>query len=198
MAKIKIYELAKELSVESKEVIRRLNKMGVEVKTHMSSISEKDANAVRNSLAKEGKAKPVEDAEGFVPRVKRIPKAVIEREQNAAKAEEDKPATEVAEAVAAADNNTVKDAKSQPAAEQDKTVAEHDAVVADGHFEGENMTEKEMQEHTFKELLKKVVDNGQNYTEKMKSDLKEIIDHGKSPEEICEATLAYFAMHRWY
>ena len=49
------------------------------------------------------------------------------------------------------------------------------------------MTEKEMQEHTFKELLKKVVDNG-----------KEIIDHGKSPEEICEATLAYFAMHRWY
>ena len=131
MAKIKIYELAKELSVESKEVIRRLNKMGVEVKTHMSSISEKDANAVRNSLAKEGKAKPVEDAEGFVPRVKRIPKAVIEREQNAAKAEEDKPATEVAEAVAAADNNTVKDAKSQPAAVQDKTVAEHDAVVAD-------------------------------------------------------------------
>lgn len=55
-----------------------------------------------------------------------------------------------------------------------------------------------MQEHTFKELLKKVVDNGQNYTEKMKSDLKEIIDHGKSPEEICEATLAYFAMHTWY
>ena len=47
-------------------------------------------------------------------------------------------------------------------------------------------------------VAKKVVDNGQNYTEKMKSDLKEIIDHGKSPEEICEATLAYFAMHRWY
>ena len=60
------------------------------------------------------------------------------------------------------------------------------------------MTEKEMQEHTFKELLKKVVDNGQNYTEKMKSDLKEIIDHGKSPEEICETTFAYFAMHRWH
>ncbi len=59
------------------------------------------------------------------------------------------------------------------------------------------MTEKEMQEHACKELLKKVVDNGQNYTEKMKFDLKEIIDQGKSPEEICEATLAYFAMSRW-
>ena len=60
------------------------------------------------------------------------------------------------------------------------------------------MTEKEMQEHAFKELLKKVVANGQNYTEKMKSDLKEIIDHGKSPAEICEAILAYFTIHRWY
>ena len=46
------------------------------------------------------------------------------------------------------------------------------------------MTEKEIQEHLCKELLKKIVDNGQNYTEKMKSDLKEIIDLGKSPEEI--------------
>ena len=59
------------------------------------------------------------------------------------------------------------------------------------------MTEKEMQEHACKELLKKVVDNGQNYTENIKSDLKDIINHGKSPEEICEATLAYFAMYRW-
>ena len=72
-----------------------------------------------------------------------------------------------------------------------------DTASADGHCEGENMTEQEMQEHACKELLKKIVDNGQNYTEKMKSDLKEIIDLGKSPEEICEATLAYFAMCRW-
>ena len=42
------------------------------------------------------------------------------------------------------------------------------------------MTGKEMQEYACKELLKKIVDNGQNYTEKMKSDLKEIIDLGKS------------------
>ena len=59
------------------------------------------------------------------------------------------------------------------------------------------MTEKEMQEHACKELLKKVVDSGQNYTEKLTSDLKEIIDHSKSPEEICRATLVYFSMYRW-
>ena len=55
MAKIKIYELAKELSVESKDIIRKLGKMGVEAKTHMSSISQKDADAVRSAFAAEGK-----------------------------------------------------------------------------------------------------------------------------------------------
>ena len=59
------------------------------------------------------------------------------------------------------------------------------------------MTEKEMQEYACKELLKKFVDNSPNYTEKIKNDLKCIIDHGKSVEEICQATLTYFAMYRW-
>ena len=59
------------------------------------------------------------------------------------------------------------------------------------------MIEKEMQEYACKELLKKFVDNSPNYTEKIKNDLKCIIDHGKSVEEICQATLAYFAMYRW-
>lgn len=56
------------------------------------------------------------------------------------------------------------------------------------------MTEKDLQEHTYKKFLKKVVDNGQNYTEQMKTDLKEIIDHGNSAEEICKMVLVYFAM----
>lgn len=56
------------------------------------------------------------------------------------------------------------------------------------------MTEKDLKEHTYKEFLKKVVDNGQNYTEQMKTDLKAIIDHGNSAEEICKMVLVYFAM----
>lgn len=50
--------------------------------------------------------------------------------------------------------------------EQENKRKSPDAAVTDGHCEGENMTEKEMQEHLRKELLKKIVDNGQNYTEK--------------------------------
>ena len=40
MAKVKIYELAKELGVESKEVIEFLGKKNIEVKSHSSAIEE--------------------------------------------------------------------------------------------------------------------------------------------------------------
>ncbi len=55
-----------------------------------------------------------------------------------------------------------------------------------------------LQEHIYKETLKQIVDNSFNYTEKMKSEVKAIIDAGKSPEEICKATLTYFAAIRWF
>ena len=40
MAKQKIHELAKELNKSSKEILDYLNKNGVEVKSHMSSIED--------------------------------------------------------------------------------------------------------------------------------------------------------------
>lgn len=91
MARIKIYELAKELSVESKEIIRKLNKLGVEAKNHMSTISPKDADIIRASFATSDKGKAPTNGDVFVPRVKRIPKAVIEQEQIAQQAEDAAP-----------------------------------------------------------------------------------------------------------
>ena len=59
------------------------------------------------------------------------------------------------------------------------------------------MNEK-LQEHIYKETLKQIVDNSPNYSDKIKSDVKAIIDAGKSPEEICKAALTYFATIRWF
>lgn len=59
------------------------------------------------------------------------------------------------------------------------------------------MNEK-LQEHIYKETLKQIVDNSPNYSDKIKSDVKAIIDAGKSSEEICKATLTYFAAIRWF
>jgi len=74
--------------VESKEIIRKLNKLGIEAKTHMSTISVKDADMIRGSFAAGEKEKQQGSSDDFVPRIKRIPKAVIAQEQNALQDEE--------------------------------------------------------------------------------------------------------------
>lgn len=51
--------------------------------------------------------------------------------------------------------------------------------------------------HQNKEILKHMVENTQGYTEKMKCDLKGIIDTSKSPEELFQAVLLYFSGLKW-
>ena len=54
----KVYELAKELNISSKEMIEKLNKMGIEVKSHMNVVNDVNCIAVRNAM--KNKAKPDE------------------------------------------------------------------------------------------------------------------------------------------
>ncbi len=70
MAKIKVYELAKELGVQSREVLEFLGRKNIEVKNHMSALEEADANVVRNGLAK-GEAKAAK-SEQETPKKKNI------------------------------------------------------------------------------------------------------------------------------
>ncbi len=65
---IKIYELAKELNVASKELVDRINAMGIEAKSHMSSIDDKIAAELRNTLG----GKHIANSETKV--VKAVPK----------------------------------------------------------------------------------------------------------------------------
>lgn len=62
MGKARIYELAKELNVDSKIIIDKLKEMNVDVKNHMSSISEEVSEKVKSALHKKTApvAKPVE------------------------------------------------------------------------------------------------------------------------------------------
>ena len=52
MAKIKIYEIAKELNVDNKSVIDVANKIGLSVKSHLSAIEEDEAKKIRDSFNK--------------------------------------------------------------------------------------------------------------------------------------------------
>jgi len=51
LAKIRVYELAKNLNKDSKEIVEILKKNGVEVKNHMSSVTEEDAEKVKERFA---------------------------------------------------------------------------------------------------------------------------------------------------
>lgn len=52
MAKIRVYELAKELNISSKELITLLEEeFSVEVKNHMSAIEDEDANLIKELLS---------------------------------------------------------------------------------------------------------------------------------------------------
>lgn len=56
MSKVKVYELAKELGKDSKDVVKFLEGKNIEVKNHMSTISEDEAAMVKKALAE---AKPL-------------------------------------------------------------------------------------------------------------------------------------------
>jgi len=51
MSKIRVYELAKELGIDNKDLIIRLEKLGIAVKAHSSSLEEADAQRVRTEFS---------------------------------------------------------------------------------------------------------------------------------------------------
>lgn len=59
MGKIKIYELAKELNVDNKELLDVANKLGIAAKSHLSSIEEDEAKKIKDNLKSKSSKKEV-------------------------------------------------------------------------------------------------------------------------------------------
>ncbi len=55
--KIKVHELAKKLNVNSKEVIEKAETLGIKVKSHLSTITNEEAEKITKSMGKEDKKK---------------------------------------------------------------------------------------------------------------------------------------------
>ena len=47
MSNIRVFNFSKELNISNKEVIEIANKLGISIRSHTSSISEEDANRIR-------------------------------------------------------------------------------------------------------------------------------------------------------
>jgi translation initiation factor IF-2 len=93
MSKKRVYELAKELGIENKELIARLEKLGVTVKSHSSSLEDSDVERLKRDLHA---AEPHEVEE------KRIKSTVIRRRAVRPVVEEEQPEVPEVEGVKAA------------------------------------------------------------------------------------------------
>lgn len=56
MGKTRVYELARELNISTKEIIKMLSSLGIEVKNHMCTIDERDAQIVKELYEEQQKA----------------------------------------------------------------------------------------------------------------------------------------------
>ena len=73
MSRIRLYEIAKELGKESKEVVARAKELGLEVKSHSSSVEEEAGQRIKASFAAKEVAKPLPEKEA-APAKKEEPK----------------------------------------------------------------------------------------------------------------------------
>ena len=109
MSKKRIYELAKELNVSSKEVIAAAKKKGIEVGNHMSTIGENEERQVRAAFAP--KKAPVEKkAAAF--KAEKPAKEHKRESEKAGKKPSDKRSTEKKQAVRPDQGKTSRDQKS--------------------------------------------------------------------------------------
>lgn len=96
MSRIRLYEIAKELGKESKEVVARAKELGLEVKSHSSSVEEEAGQRIKASFAAKEVAKPLPEKEAAVqPTPKKVaekPAAPVQKETAPAKKEEPKVA----------------------------------------------------------------------------------------------------------
>ena len=88
MAKIKVHELAKELELQSKDILNFLQEKGIEAKAAQSSLEEDAAALVRNSLGQK-KAAAAPAVEKEAPAKAENTKPVEEKAQEETKSPEE-------------------------------------------------------------------------------------------------------------
>ena len=90
LSKIRVYKLADKLNMESKELIDILNRLGIEVSSHMSTVEDDTAELVEEMVAEESTTEEeVEEKQEEVEEVEEIEEELEELEEETEEAEED-------------------------------------------------------------------------------------------------------------
>ncbi|HPW40875.1 MAG TPA: translation initiation factor IF-2 N-terminal domain-containing protein, partial [Bacillota bacterium] len=73
MNKIRIYELAKELGVQSKELIAAAKELNINVNNHMSSLEDSEASAIKKHLKKDDNVETPKPIQAQQPKKRTLP-----------------------------------------------------------------------------------------------------------------------------
>lgn len=109
MAKVKVHELAKELEVQSKDILVFLQERGIEAKVAQSSIEEDAVKLVREAFAKKAEKKSEKEA---APKTEKKP---VKETEKKAKSAEAKPGKEEAKTVESPAEETAAKKEEKPA-----------------------------------------------------------------------------------
>ena len=119
--KVRVHEIAKELGINSKEVVEKAAEMGLDVKTASSTVSMNDAEQIMNYIMNGAPAPTPEQPKVTVKKAAKTEEHVSTEEKSAE--EEKQPAAQEKEAVLENQPAKSADTKAEPAAETPKSEA---------------------------------------------------------------------------
>ncbi|HIW25734.1 MAG TPA: translation initiation factor IF-2 [Firmicutes bacterium] len=96
MAKKRVYELAKQLNISNKDLIEKLNELGIEVNNHMSTVDEENAELVKELLGGEKNEAPKTEKNEKAEKAEKAEKSKepVKEEKKTAKTEKPEKAKE--------------------------------------------------------------------------------------------------------
>ena len=129
MAKVRVYELAKDLNMTNKQLLSKMDELNIEVKSHMSSLEDETVKFIRNSLF--GKKKEKNDTKVKPSVIRRRKKKVADEPADAVADTDEMPeedaAPDVEEIAEPAPVETAHE-EDAPAQDPEPEVAEEPAV----------------------------------------------------------------------
>ena len=148
MAKLRVYELAKELDMPNKDLVDKISSLGIQIKGHMSSLDEEEAQLVRDTVMGRSQQLIVE---------KRVRRGVIRRRRKVVKTEpppelvgaESKPEAETPAEVTAEVQLEERAPKEVPLEEEVSAVVDRE-VTAEAEGEAKIAEEAETEERAEK------------------------------------------------
>jgi translation initiation factor IF-2 len=146
MAKLRVYELAKELDMPNKDLVDKISSLGIQIKGHMSSLDEEEAQLVRDTVMGRSQQLIVE---------KRVRRGVIRRRRKVVRTEpppevleaESKPEAELPADMPAEMQSEESAATAAPLEKEVPTAVEREAAAeAEGEVKSAAEAETEEQE----------------------------------------------------